>query len=86
MKKINMNDYSEYIRYVGIAFVTPFILMFLYFFSMGGGLPFIERIKRSFKVTHFAFKMFFSETGENIAHELMTERLPIEYKNVQTVD
>ena len=26
MKKIN--DYSEYIRYIGVAFVTPFILMF----------------------------------------------------------
>tara|TARA_Y100000389_G_C17403794_1_gene486885 strand:- start:978 stop:1235 length:258 start_codon:yes stop_codon:yes gene_type:complete len=85
MKKIN--DYSEYIRYIGVAFVTPFILMFLYFFSMGGGLPFFERIKRSFNVTHFAFKMFFSETGEGIAHELMTDHLLIEDRNIiQTVD
>jgi hypothetical protein len=80
MKKIN--DYSEYIRYVGIAFVTPFILMFLYFFSMGGGLPLFERIKRSFRVTHFAFRMFFSETGEGIAHELMKDNLLIEEKNI----
>jgi len=85
MKKIN--DYSEYIRYVALVIVAPFILMFLYFFSMGGDLPLLERIKKSFRVTHFAFRMFFSQGGKAIAHDMMTERLPIEYNNnIQTVD
>ena len=86
MKKIN--NYSEYIRYIGVAFITPFILMFLYFFSMGGGLPFFKRIQRSFQVTYFAFQMFFSETGGNVAHELMIDNIPFDNKRnqVQTVD
>ena len=90
MKKIQTN-YMDYVKYIAIVFVAPFVLMFLYFFSMGGDLPLFERIKKGFRVTHFAFRFFFSDTGEGIAHGLMTERLPIEYNNnnnnsIQDVD
>jgi len=76
----------DYVKYVAIVFVTPFVLMFLYFFSMGGDLPLSERISKSFRVTQFAFRFFFSDTGEEISHGLMTEEmLPIEYKKNNSI-